>query len=348
MVCIGRAGIPADATDGAGHTKRGETVTDEHATAERIVVRTVEDLYCLVETTVKAQVLDLRPERPLASEIGRQRLPNSELWSCAYGLPVCLRFGETDHLRVQLHQTGAGMTRIGQRTVPIVAAQGCIAQTQAEIDFPTDFRQLAWRIAPQVLGRKLVALTGQPLSRKLEFEHELNLDSPDGAALLATVQHFLALAGSPATSGAGLVLAELEQALMVALLCASTHNHRHALTGVARGAAPWQVRRAEAYIEANWNRPLSLEDIVGATGASARSIFRTFRESRGYSPYEFLREVRLRHARHMLENADPTQTVTGTALACGFSDLAGFSREYSRAFGESPSAVLRRSRSRIS
>jgi transcriptional regulator GlxA family with amidase domain len=104
------------------------------------------------------------------------------------------------------------------------------------------------------------------------------------------------------------------------------------------------VCRAEAFIEANWDKPLAIEDIVTATGASARSIFRTFKDSRGYSPSIFLRQIRLRHAQRMLEAASETTTVTAVALACGFGELAGFSKDYSRAFGEPPSAVLRRSR----
>jgi transcriptional regulator GlxA family with amidase domain len=38
------------------------------------------------------------------------------------------------------------------------------------------------------------------------------------------------------------------------------------------------------------------------------------------------------------------KSVTEVAFACGFDDLSHFSREYSRAYGEAPSAVLRRGR----
>jgi AraC-like DNA-binding protein len=42
----------------------------------------------------------------------------------------------------------------------------------------------------------------------------------------------------------------------------------------------------------------------------------------------------------MLEGRDTIQTVTSVAFVCGFNDVGHFSREFSKAFGEVPSAVL--------
>jgi len=42
----------------------------------------------------------------------------------------------------------------------------------------------------------------------------------------------------------------------------------------------------------------------------------------------------------MLEGSDANQTVTSVAFVCGFNDVGHFSREFSKAFGEAPSAVL--------
>lgn len=114
----------------------------------------------------------------------------------------------------------------------------------------------------------------------------------------------------------------------------------------ARGAAgvPWQVRRAEAYIEANWDQRMSADDIAASAGTSQRNLFRTFQQSRGYSPMEFARLSRLRHAQVMLKLPDAMTTVSGVAVACGFENLGQFSRAYRRAFGETPSQVLSRAK----
>ncbi len=141
-----------------------------------------------------------------------------------------------------------------------------------------------------------------------------------------------------------LVIAEWEQALMVAFLCGNQHNYSHRLARKPHDLAPWQVRRAEEYIEAHWNQPIRIEDIAMVTGASARNLFRTFRQSRGCSPMAFAKRIRLSQSRQLLQSAAPTSTVTDVAFKCGFSDLGRFSREYRQAFGELPSEVLKRSR----
>jgi AraC-like DNA-binding protein len=52
------------------------------------------------------------------------------------------------------------------------------------------------------------------------------------------------------------------------------------------------------------------------------------------------RQRRLQKARRMLEGRDTIQTATSVAFVCGFNDVGHFSREFSKAFGEVPSAVL--------
>jgi transcriptional regulator GlxA family with amidase domain len=110
-----------------------------------------------------------------------------------------------------------------------------------------------------------------------------------------------------------------------------------------RNAAPWQIRRAEEFIEANWSRPINMQQLTAATGINARSLFRAFQRSGRGSPMAFLRTVRLRHARSMLETAKVT-TVTDVALACGFEELGRFGKLYQAKFGELPSETLRRVR----
>jgi AraC-like DNA-binding protein len=108
--------------------------------------------------------------------------------------------------------------------------------------------------------------------------------------------------------------------------------------------APWQVRRVEDYIAANWDQPIGVEDLAAASGASVRSIFRTFKQCRGYSPMEFVKQVRLRRAHEMLSCGDAAISVTDAAFACGFGDLSRFSKDYRARFGALPSETLNRSK----
>ena len=136
------------------------------------------------------------------------------------------------------------------------------------------------------------------------------------------------------------VLAELEQAILVAFLCGHKHNFSALLGRQPAGAAPWQVRRVEEYIEANWDQPISIEALAVVANASARSIFHSFKEHRRYSPMSFVKNVRLKHAREMLSSRAHEMSVTSVAFACGFGNLGHFASDYRRAFGEMPSATL--------
>jgi transcriptional regulator GlxA family with amidase domain len=109
-------------------------------------------------------------------------------------------------------------------------------------------------------------------------------------------------------------------------------------------SAPWQVRRAEDYIEAHWNSPITVEKLAEVTNTSARSIFRAFKASRGYSPMAFAKKLRLKRARAMLQFPKSVSSVIGVAFSCGFSNLGHFAKDYRLEYGEAPSTTLKRSK----
>ena len=139
-----------------------------------------------------------------------------------------------------------------------------------------------------------------------------------------------------------LVLAELEQALIVSFICNNPNNYSAFLDDRTLPAASWQVRRAEEYIEAHWDQPITIEELVRVTSASARSLFHQFKRSRGQSPMGFAKQVRLQRAREMLGRTDVSSSVTETALACGFSNLGHFASDYFKRFAERPSDTIKR------
>lgn len=112
----------------------------------------------------------------------------------------------------------------------------------------------------------------------------------------------------------------------------------------SRPLTTWQVRRAESYIESHWNEPITIARLARATAASARSIFYHFKNSRGQSPMSFVKQVRLEHAREMLESSGTNRSVTEIAVDCGFGNLGHFAGDYLKRFGERPSDTLKRGR----
>jgi hypothetical protein len=154
------------------------------------------------------------------------------------------------------------------------------------------------RIHPAAAAKLLSAIVGTSIGA-LRFEPTSNFERPETRILR---DHFLFLVNelsSATTPMPSLVLDEFEQALMVMFLRANRHNYSHLLEIEPPDAAPIQVRRAEEYIEAYWDQPISLESLAAITGVSARSLIRSFRQRRGYSPMQFVKQVRLRErAKH--------------------------------------------------
>ncbi|QFU15376.1 helix-turn-helix domain-containing protein [Microvirga thermotolerans] len=140
---------------------------------------------------------------------------------------------------------------------------------------------------------------------------------------------------------------QMEDMLLTGLLLAHANNYSEALLRPQSAAAPFYVRRAEAFIEAHYAEPLSLADIAAHAGVSARSLQNGFQSFRGMTPMAFLRSIRLQQAHRRLRLADPSrETVTEIALACGFGHMGEFGALYRRSFGETPGQTLKRSAGR--
>ena len=105
------------------------------------------------------------------------------------------------------------------------------------------------------------------------------------------------------------------------------------------GLAPWQIRRAQDYIETHYARDLSLEDIARQVRLSPFHFARAFRRETGVPPHQYLIEVRLKRASALLETT--RLSIAEVAAAVGYEDQSYFARIFHRAFGVTPSAYRR-------
>jgi AraC-like DNA-binding protein len=257
------------------------------------------------------------------------------------------RMGPRNAFVVGCMLSGHGQHRIEGRSASPSSTVGTIVAPgeSADLHYKSNFDQFVLLINPAPLLNKVQALTGSPPASPLKFAAALDYERPEGRALRRLV-HFLAeesKAGHEATPA--LVLAELEQAILVSFLCSADSNFSHVLRGKPRSVAPWQVRRAEEYIAANWDQPITVEALAVATNVSARSLFHSFKKARGYSPMALVKQIRLNRAKEMLSNPHAGCSVTNVAYACGFGNLGHFANDYFERFGERPSDTLRSSRS---
>jgi transcriptional regulator GlxA family with amidase domain len=93
-------------------------------------------------------------------------------------------------------------------------------------------------------------------------------------------------------------------------------------------------------------KPLSLSNIYREASVGPGMIRFAFRVVYGRPPRRVLHDQRLRAVRAELLRATPGLTVTRIATGHGFVELGRFAAQYRAAFGELPSATLRRARIR--
>jgi len=107
-----------------------------------------------------------------------------------------------------------------------------------------------------------------------------------------------------------------------------------AASRVRNGAVPRWVGEAREFIHAHWAERPSLAEIAAAGGVHPASLVRGFRTHLRCSPGEYVRRLRLEHARNAL--ASSRRTIAEIALEAGFYDQSHFTAAFRREFGVTP------------
>jgi AraC-like DNA-binding protein len=243
-----------------------------------------------------------------------------------------------------LHLAGGAGTRIGLggRNLVVDGGQAALFRVRSPAcDYADDVTRLVLRLPATLIRARLEALLGEEFLVLPDLDQTIDLTREPGAAFLRLLRFTLdEIDRDPRLLEASLIAASWEDLLLTTLLAR--------LPGVPdppsaqRDLAPWQVRRAEAWLEAHVAEPITMEDLAAGVGISLRTIQHAFRRTRQCTPRQFLRQRRLELAHQRLREAPIGATVTGIALECGFGHFGDFARDYKRRYGESPSATLRR------
>lgn len=109
-----------------------------------------------------------------------------------------------------------------------------------------------------------------------------------------------------------------------------------------------RIMRARRFIDRNYYRSIDLAAIAGQACLSRHHFIRIFRQHYGRTPHQYLREVRMTHARRLIREG---WSVTNVCMAVGYESPNSFSLLFRRVTGQAPSkyrnAILdRQARSR--
>ena len=106
-------------------------------------------------------------------------------------------------------------------------------------------------------------------------------------------------------------------------------------------ALPIDLARTLGWLRTHLSEPIQLELLAEIGGVRPRTLESHFKAFLGTTPLGWVRRMRLARARQELLRLGARTSVTGAALASGFSQLGRFATQYQKAFGELPSATLK-------
>lgn len=100
------------------------------------------------------------------------------------------------------------------------------------------------------------------------------------------------------------------------------------------GLAPWQAKKAAAYIDNHLEAGAPVGELAAIVRLSRSHFSRAFKATFGTSPTQYTLERRIAQAQRLL--IETHQQMCEVALVCGFADQAHLSRTFRRFVGQSP------------
>jgi len=205
-------------------------------------------------------------------------------------------------------------------------------------------RQLMLTIDKSLIDHHLRNLLNEPLHAPLRFETVMDLKRGGEGITAATKTLRRALAQCGKADPPPVLVKEIEQVILTALLLGQQHNYTDRIFSPQPLPTPRIVRRVLELIHSSPDAAFTVADLAEFAGVSERSLHSAFRRQLGTSPMSYVRRHRLEQAREELMRSDPSTgvKVTDVALRHGFTHTGRFAAAYRARFGESPSATMRR------
>ena len=92
------------------------------------------------------------------------------------------------------------------------------------------------------------------------------------------------------------------------------------------------------HIRRNLSRRILVEDLARIAGLSSLQLSRAFRREHARTPYAFVLEIRIAHAKALLGAGE---AIADVAADAGFADQSHFTRHFRRVVGMTPREYLR-------
>ncbi|WP_058308811.1 AraC family transcriptional regulator [Gracilibacillus massiliensis] len=103
-----------------------------------------------------------------------------------------------------------------------------------------------------------------------------------------------------------------------------------------KGDLPLAVAKAVTFLDTNYTKDISLNDIVAVSGLSKYHFTRLFSNTLNETPIQYLTKIRMERALDLLQHTD--QSIEHIARSVGYSSSNYFSKVFKNALKETPSS----------
>jgi len=108
---------------------------------------------------------------------------------------------------------------------------------------------------------------------------------------------------------------------------------------VLQDSSSHRIAGITRFLNENYTERLSIDDIARAAGMSTSALHHKFREVTSMSPLQYLKKVRLHHARTLMVARGLNASEVGFRV--GYTNPSQFSREFKRLFGVPPGQLVK-------
>lgn len=138
----------------------------------------------------------------------------------------------------------------------------------------------------------------------------------------------------------GRLYGELLGTVLAARLVQNYAVSKPSLEFKANSLAQSQLERVIDYMKANLTQDLSILDLATLTGMSESHFSRSFKQSVGIAPYQYLMQQRVERAKQLLEKK--SIAISTIALDCGFANQTHLTKVFRQMTGMTPKAYQKR------
>jgi hypothetical protein len=205
-----------------------------------------------------------------------------------YGAATEWNFPNADCYLYLLALGGSGKARTRSGEYEVAAGRPVTMSPAAGFrgTYAADFAGLSVKPDSALLPGVLESMTGTAITAPLVFEPQT--DRRAASPLQAYLRPLVATLESVGPAGLpDWWAAQTEHMISVLLLSEERHNYSHLLESRHAEPSLAQLHRAEEFIAANAERPITAEDLARITGVSVLSLYRGFKKVHGCTPLAF-------------------------------------------------------------